>query len=50
MWEIINFLGCIGWIMGGLGLIGLWAARDARIEREKQEAAAEKAKGSNDAT
>lgn len=46
MWEIIKFLGCVGWIMGGIALIGIWAQRDARIEREKQEAAAEKTKGS----
>jgi len=49
MWEIINFLGCVGWIMGAIGLIAIWAARDASIEREKQEAATEKTKGSNDA-
>jgi len=49
MWEIINFLGCLGWIIGGIALIGIWAARDARIEREKQQADAEKTKEPNDA-
>lgn len=39
MWEIINTLGCIGWIAGAIALVALFAQRDANREKEKQKGA-----------
>jgi hypothetical protein len=41
MWELINFFGCVGWIMGCLVLVGILAQRDANKERERMKAAKE---------
>ena len=39
MWDLIIFLGCVGWFLAGVVLIALLAQSGARREREKREAA-----------
>jgi hypothetical protein len=37
MWEVINALGWVGWIIGAICVVALIYQRDVNKEREKQQ-------------
>ncbi|MBL9169704.1 MAG: hypothetical protein JNN07_18330 [Verrucomicrobiales bacterium] len=39
MWQIIEFLGWTGWLIGAICLVGFLWQRDVNRQREKDEAA-----------
>jgi hypothetical protein len=39
MWDVINALGWVGWIIGAVCVFALFYQRDVNREREKREAA-----------
>jgi uncharacterized membrane protein YkvA (DUF1232 family) len=49
MWDIINALGWVGWMIGAVCLVALFWQRNENQKREKQEAAEKDKAGKKDA-